>query len=132
MANEAVMVFRGSDEGLDRIVADGTGIERNTILKLADGNVVSASSGSGDVFGGILLREKVASDGRTHVAVAMDGVFKMTAATGATITAGQKVSTSGANVLKTATEAEIAAGKCVGVAIEDMASATTGLVEVGR
>jgi hypothetical protein len=130
MANEATLVFRKSDKGIQRTVADGTGIEKGTILKNTDNNVAIASSGSGDVFGGILLREKIASDGRTSVAAAMDGTWKMTDA-GAGITAGQWVSTSGANLIKTATEAEIAAGKGIGRAREDIAGAGTGLVEVG-
>jgi hypothetical protein len=61
---------------------------------------------------------------------AFGGTWLMTAATGATITAGEMVSNSGPNLIKTATEAEIAAGKAIGKAYENIASATTGEVKL--
>lgn len=50
-------------------VADGTGIEQGTYLKVADPNTYSASTGTNDVFGGFAYNEKIASDGNTKLAI---------------------------------------------------------------
>jgi len=120
MANEAVLKLR-VDDPLDFIVADGTGIEKGTICKMADPRTASASSGSGDIFGGIAAREKIISDGRTRLSLFRRGIFDLTCNHGVGINAGEWVSTSGANLIKTATEAEIAAGKGIGIALETAA-----------
>ena len=131
MANEASIRERFSNP-VDFIVADGTGIEKGTILKLTDPRTASASSGSGDAFAGVAAREKVANDGRTRLAAYIDGIFDMTVASGAAVTTGELVSTSGANLIKTATEAEIAAGKALGKSLEDGAASETIQVLVGH
>ena len=118
MANEAVMIEDFGLNPVQRTIADGsTGsdIEKGTIMELADENLVTANNGSGDVFGGILAVEKVGGDGSTKVSCHMGGVFDLRASPTA-ITAGANVSTSGANLIKTATAAEIDAGKSIGKA----------------
>lgn len=117
MAFEAVLRTR-LDDPIDFTVADGAGIEKGTVGKLSDPKTLAASSGSGDVFAGIVAREKAANDGRTTLAAFRRGIFDIYVASGAAVTVGQWVSTSGANVIKTATEAEIAAGKAIGIALE--------------
>ncbi|MEX2017441.1 MAG: capsid cement protein, partial [Candidatus Pacearchaeota archaeon] len=66
----------------------------------------------------------------TQMGCAVRGIFDMTAASGASITVGQIVSTSGPNLIKTATEAEIAAGKGIGKALETAAVASSEVIEV--
>jgi len=117
MANEASLRVR-LDNAIDMTVADGAGIEKGTILELSDPLTAAANNGSGDVFAGIAAREKVASDGRTRLAVFRRGIFDMTVASGQSATLGSWVSTGGANTIKTASEAEIAAGKGIGTALE--------------
>ena len=112
-----------------RTVADTPTIEKYTYLKLADPNTASAATGTGDVFGGIAAFEKVASDGSTNLSAYMDGVFDLYAS-GATIAIGAAVTNSGANVIRTATEAEIAAGQWCGWAEEASASATPEMIRV--
>ena len=126
MANEAVCIEKSVMNDVMRTCADGIGIEKGTLCVLTDANVVSGSTAShtGIAFGGITTAEKVASDGSTRVACAMNGVYDLKAAD-TTITAGVLVSISGANLIKTATEAEIAAGGAIGKAEE---SASTGEV----
>ena len=46
------------------------------------------------------------------------GVFDLKVNAGVAVTIGAKVATSGANLIRNATEAEIAAGKSVGTALE--------------
>lgn len=94
MANEAILRDRLEDP-IDFIVADGTGIEKGTILKLADPRTASASSANGDVLAGIAAREKVASDGRTRLAVYRRGIFDMLAS--GAITVGKTVYSCGAH-----------------------------------
>jgi hypothetical protein len=103
MANEAVLRNRMGAVPVDFIVADGTGIEKGTILQLTDPRTASASSTGGEIPAGVAMREKVANDGRTRLAVYPVGcgaIFDMTvtADTGA-VTAGEKVVIDGANTV---------------------------------
>jgi hypothetical protein len=129
MAQETTLVLRNSDP-IDFIVADGTGIEKGAVLKMTSPRTAIITSGSGDVFAGIAAREKIASDGRTRLSVFRRGIFRMTAS-GANITAGVWVTNSGANFIRLATEAEIAAGKGIGIALQDITAASAGEVMVG-
>lgn len=115
MANEGIQREK-LGMALNMTVADGTGIEKGTILELTDPRTAAANNGSGDVFAGIALSEKIANDGRTSIAADFYGIWDLVSS--GTVTAGELVSTSGANIVKTATEAEIAAGKAVGKALE--------------
>ena len=102
MANEHVLVYETSLP-LAFICADGTGIEKGAVLKLADPNTVSAAAALNDVVGGVCAEEKVASDGKTKVPVYRAGVFKATAS--GSITAGDPLIISGPtanNLLQTA------------------------------
>jgi len=130
MANEATLRLR-TDNPIDFIVADGAGIEKGTICKMTDPRTAVANDGTGDIFAGVAAREKIADDGRVRLALFRRGVFNMTSAVGGVITNGQWVATSGSNLIRTATEAEIAAGKAIGIALETFASNTSGEVMVG-
>lgn len=77
MANEAILRER-THHPMDFTVADGTGIEKGAVLKLTDPRTAIITSAQGDVIAGIAAREKVASDGRTRLAVFQQGVFDMT------------------------------------------------------
>ncbi len=68
MANEAVVINRVTIP-ISVTCADGTGIEQGTVLKFADPNTVSASTGTSDIVAGIAYNEKIASDGNTQIAV---------------------------------------------------------------
>jgi len=128
MANEAVIISlpRGLNS-VRRTVADGTGIEKGTILALTDPNTAAADAGTG-VFGGIAATEKVISDGSTTLGCWMSGLFDL-AALGPAITVGDQVCSSGANYIREATEAEVQAGKWIGHA-EETSSAGTEVIRV--
>ena len=117
MANE-VYIVENSGQAKGYTCADGIAIAKNTILELIDPRTVSANDGSGDVIAGISAMEKVAGDGSTEISVWTDCIIDVKVASGSTIAIGAYVSTSGANFIKTATEAEIAAGKALGKALE--------------
>lgn len=123
MANEAVIVeLINGGEPIYVTVADETGIEKGTFIEMTDPRTGAANNGSGDVFIGIAAAEKVASDGSTKLAVYTKGVFDLVNSDAA-ITVGAIVSTSGANLIKPATEAEVVAGKGIGKALETAAAA---------
>lgn len=118
MANEAVIIELPQNiNPVMRTVADGATIAKGCLLSLADANLAAASAAA-EVFGGIAAAEKVILDGSTKLAAHMDGVFDLTCNANAGITIGSWVSLSGANLIKTATEAEVAAGKGIGIAEE--------------
>ena len=47
--------------------ADGTGIEKGTLLKLTDPMTAIATSGAGDAIAGVAAAEKIANDGNTKI-----------------------------------------------------------------
>lgn len=67
-------------------VADGTGIEKGSLLKMTDPMTAIINSGDIDQIIGVAAEEKVASDGKTKIGVYLRGIFKCTA--GASITVG--------------------------------------------
>lgn len=129
MASEAVLVLK-VDEPMDFIVSNLVGIEKGTICQMTSPKTAIAASGSGDVFAGITRREKLASDGRTRLSLFRRGIFRLTAGSDG-ITAGEWVSTSLLNLIKTCSEAEHITGKGIGIALEDIAATETGEVFVG-
>lgn len=125
MANEAVLRER-HDNPTDFIVADGTGIEKGALLALTDPRTAVAAT-EGAVLAGIAAREKVASDGRTRLAVYRNGIFDMKAS--GAILIGQDVSASEDNHVKAALIG--ASGAVIlGTALEAASDAETIQVEV--
>lgn len=91
MADEAVLLFE-TGEPIPFTVADGTGIEKGTILQLTDLMTASAADGTtGDPVAGIAKNEKIASDGNVKLAVYRQGIFKLTAS--GSISAGDPLCT---------------------------------------
>lgn len=123
MANEAVCIEKSVMNDVMRTCADAVGIEKGTLCRLFDPNTVSGSLATdmGCVFGGITTAEKVASDGSTRIACAMNGVFDLTAADA--IPLGAFVSISGANQIRQATANDISGGCIVGKAEEEATKA---------
>lgn len=84
MANEAVLVYE-TQVAIPFTCADGTGIEKGTAVTLSDPMTVAACTDSTSAQGGITKAEKIASDGRTSVAVYKGGIFKVTASGSITV-----------------------------------------------
>ena len=128
MANEATLWMEYLPP-IPMSCADGTGIEKGTVLKLTDPMTASAADGTeGDPVAGICASEKIADDGNTKVAVYRSGIFKMTAS--GSIAAGDPVATSdggAANkVIKAATNEE----DILGTSLETASDGHTFLVEL--
>lgn len=115
MANEAILRER-HEVATSFIVADGTGIEKGQILKLTDPRTAAASTAANDVIAGIAAVEKVASDGRTALAVYTTGIFDMICS--GTVTLGSPVCTdaAGANHIKSVTQ--LSGANILGYALE--------------
>lgn len=127
MVYEAALRDRLADP-IDFTVADGTGIEKGTLLKLTDPRTAIASSGANDAIAGIAAREKIASDGRTQLAVFRKGIFDMNAS--GAITVGQPVVSAGAfNQVKVAVN-NVSGAAVIGHALETAADQETFQVYV--
>lgn len=91
MALETTLVYE-TELPIAFTCADGTGIEKGAILKLTDPNTVATTSGDTDPVAGIAAEEKIASDGKTKIAVYRGGIFKGYAGA-AGVTAGMAIIT---------------------------------------
>jgi len=119
MANEATKVYSSSVAGdiiHDYTVADGTGIEKGTLLKLTDARTAIAHSGAGDKIAGIAAREKVADDGRTQLSVYRKGDFDMVAS-GAIVVGDPVIAAAEANMVK-ASDGSVSGSAVLGYALE--------------
>lgn len=131
MSQETTLVFELSPP-IPMTCADGTGIEKGAILKIADLMTVSLADGDADYVGGIAAEEKIASDGKTKIGVYRQGIFKGTAgATGATV--GKALMTYNGtgddNDIVDASNAGVAS-KTLGIALETATNNETFLFEL--
>lgn len=129
MANEAVCLVAPT-KFHTYTVADGTGIEKGTLLAMSDPNTAAASSADNDVFAGIAWEEKTASDGKVTIVAALDGVWALVA-TAAGITVGNQVTIGGANTIKVYTTLDDEKGYVVGRALETTAGSESIMVRLG-
>lgn len=88
MASECVLIYE-LEPPIPFTCTNGTGIEKGAILKLTDPMTASLADGDDDFIAGIAAEEKVASDGRTKIAVYRRGIFKGLA--GGAITIGAPI-----------------------------------------
>lgn len=130
MANEATLVVE-LEPPVSFTCADGTAIEKGTLVKITDPNTVAATTADGDAFIGVTAEEKIASDGRTKIGVWLRGIFKVTDSGGG-VTAGQMLKINGANLVATTDEAGAGdrAEHC-GKALESAAASHTFLAYLG-
>lgn len=110
--------------------AVGTGIPKGTVLKLSTPYTVAASSADNDLFGGIAAEEKVASDGKTMIAVYRGGIFRCEAGAGG-VTVGLRTTIVALNNFKNLTAADTDLGYCFGKALETAADTQFFLMELG-
>jgi len=87
MALETVLLYE-LEPPVPFTCADGTGITKGALLILSDPNTVATTTGDTDAIIGIAAEDKIASDGKTKIAVYMRGIFKGFAGA-AGVTAGQ-------------------------------------------
>ncbi len=129
MANEAAMLYELSLP-VPFTCADGTGIEKGTLLKLSDPMTVAAATADNDLFIGVAAEEKIASSGITKIAVYLTGIARMKSdATGFVV--GTDLVIKGTNLVGTYTTLDDEKGYVVGKALETAAASDTALVLFG-
>lgn len=129
MALECVLVYE-TEPPVPMTCADGVGIEKGAILILTDPNTAATTTGDTDACAGIAAEEKIASDGKTKIAVYKRGIFKGFAGAGG-VTAGDALitdtATGAANELATA---DVNSENIVGRALETAADTESFLFEL--
>lgn len=100
MTNEAELRLQ-IENAVPFTCADATGIEKGALLTLSDLRTVATCAANSAMIAGIAAREKVASDGRTELAVYRRGWFDMVAS--GAISVGQPVCSAAGTALFTNT-----------------------------
>lgn len=121
MANEAVIIelLGNGGDPVRYTVADGTGIEKGTVMELVDPRTAQKVSGAGVVIAGIAAAEKVANDGQTSLAVYTNGIFDLTCAATGTATLGSYVrAAANDNTITVMTTLDDETGKAIGKSLE--------------
>lgn len=131
MAFEAVLITE-TELPVAMTVANATGIEKGSILKLTDPNTAIITSGAVDTIAGIAAEEKIASNGITTLAVYKKGRFKVKFS--GTVNAGDPLVTdTHLNHLKSArmlTAFDLSTTKIIGYSLEDATTGHTGLMDM--
>jgi len=130
MALEATLLIE-TELPIPFTCADGAGIEKGALLVLSDPmTVATATAAANLIIAGIAAEEKIASDGKTTLAVYRRGIFKMTAGGG--ITVGDPLETSAGAVNEVIKSTPSASGtqNIIGVSFETAADTNTLIVEL--
>jgi len=109
-------------------VIDGVAIPKGTLLKLSGANIAAAATAS-DIFAGIAVEEKTASDGITEIGAAIDGVWDVAVA--GVSAAGTIVKLSGADLMGACVAADLLTGKACGKTLELNTDAQVTRVRLG-
>lgn len=129
MANEATIttLLGNGGDPVEYTVATGTALVKGTLMILSSSpKTMTASSGDGQFFVGVLTADKTATDGVTVMSVITHAVINVTAGTGAT-TFGVPQKLSGANLVIDADDDTIANSmEVVGFSLETVADASRG------
>lgn len=134
MADEAIIIeLFHEGRPIRYTCADGTGIEKGTILQLSADRTVSAHSAVDEPIVGIAAFEKVANDGATTVAVYTDGIFDLTAAAAGVTALGATCAASGtANMITVADADDLLQSSEVGMCLEAHANDEVAAVRVNK
>jgi len=134
MANEAVIIelFNGG-KPIRFTCADGTTIEKGTILELSGDRTVQAHSGADHPIVGIAAAEKVADDGQTYIAVYTDGIFDIkAAAAGVTALGAECAGSATANCITAADANDVLQNSTVGMCLEAHANDEVAAVRINK
>jgi|TARA_R100000789_G_C2992967_1_gene146627 hypothetical protein len=122
MVNEAVLLKQYSIP-TSVSVADGTGIEKGTLLVLSDPNTAAAAPTTPDdpLVAGIAVVDKIANDGHTKLAVAIDGEYRVLLSGACAVgdQLGIEGGTDGGNIVASQAEKYTLSGtRTIGIALE--------------
>jgi hypothetical protein len=85
MANAAAVLVYETELPIAFTVADGASIEKGDFLTLSSPMTVALSSADNNIVAGIAAEEKIASDGKTKIAVYRHGIFRVEAGGNCTV-----------------------------------------------
>jgi len=125
MANEHTLIVEYSSP-IGFTCANGTGIEKGAVLQMTDPMTASAASAISQFPAGIAATEKIASDGKTKIAVYRDGIFKGTCS--GAIAIGDPIGTDVSNLISKALT--VSGCNVLGIALETGANTETILYEL--
>ena len=134
MANEAVIIelFDGG-RPISYIIADGAAIAKGTLMQLSADMTMSAHSGADEPIVGVLVQEKVISDGSTRAAVYTNGIFDITAAAGGVTPLGNICASSAtANMITAADGDDLLQYSDVGMCLEAHANDEVAAVRINK
>ena len=133
MANEAVIIelFNGG-RPIRYTVADGTLIEKGTIMELSDPRTIIANTNDNNPLVGILAAEKVASDGQTSVAVYTDGIFDVLTDSGTDIEGTLMANSATENEMQTADATDLLQWSFLGHLLENAGNAEVAAIRVNK
>ena len=129
MANATAVLVYETALPIAFTVADGDSIEKGDFLQLTDPMTVSLSSGAHNLFGGIAAEEKIASDGKTKIAVYREGIFRVEAGTSG-VTVGKQVVIEAKNELTDYTTLDGEKGETFGYTFETAANGEFFMMEL--
>ncbi len=119
MANECTLVYETAP-AIPFTVVNTNPIPKGTICELED-LMTAAVSEEDDRIAGIAKNEKIASDGKTTLAIYREGIFRGTAES--SISVGDALALSGTNLLKVATNTNVSS-ETVGICLESVGGTT--------
>jgi len=128
MANAPATLVYETDIPIPFTVADGASIEKGDFLQLSDPMTVSLISGNDQKVAGIAAEEKIASDGKTTIAVYRRGIFRVECAD--TCTVGYTLVCKAKNEVEDYDTLDSEVGKKCGQALETGADGEFILMEL--
>ena len=131
MANSLAVLIVETELPIMMTCSESTGIAKGQCLQLSDPLTVAATSGANAVYGGIAAEEKIASDGKTKIAVYRGGIFKVESGTSG-VTTGYPCIIEANNEFKNSAAADSDVGRVWGQALETATDGETFLMELGR
>lgn len=138
MADEATNIVKLGNQGdpIEVIVATGTAIAKNSVLRLSASPKTAAISASGGIMIGILNEEKTTTDGKTKVSVLTHCIADLTCGAAESMVLGEPVIMGAAANEVTVQAVDTIEGSrlVVGIALETVAGNGIGavLINVGR
>lgn len=131
MANEAVIIelFNGG-RPIRFACADGTTIEKGTLLELTDPRTVIANTNDNAPLVGIAAAEKVANDGALTIAAYTDGIFDILTDSGTQAVGIMVANSATENTVQSADAADLLQGSVLGKVLEAAGNAEVAAVRV--
>jgi len=131
MANEAVIIelFNGG-RPMQFTCADGTDIDKGTLLELTSPRTVIANTNDNAPLVGIAAADKVESDGATTISAYTDGVFDVLTDTGTDAVGSMMANTATENTIQGADASDLLQGSVLGKVLETCTNGGTHAVRV--